>query len=40
MKPARGPKTEFFNNYCSGIPRLANYEMPNEMCEGNLLGAF
>ena len=35
MKPARGPKTEFFNNYCNGIPGLANYEMLNEVCEGN-----
>ena len=38
MKPARGPKTIFFNNYCNGIPGLANYEMPNEPCEGNFLG--
>ena len=28
MKPARGPQTEFFSNSCSGIPGLANYEMP------------
>ena len=33
MKPARGPQTRFFSNYCSGIPGLANYEMPNEVCE-------
>ena len=35
MKPARGPQTEFFSNSCSGIPGLANYEMLNEVCEGN-----
>ena len=35
MKPARGPQTKFFSNYCNGIPGLANYEMPNEVCEGN-----
>ena len=40
MKPARGPQTRFFSNYCSGIPGLANYEMPNEVCEGNFWGAF
>ena len=40
MKPARGPQTKFFSNYCSGIPGLANYEMPNEVCEGNFLGTF
>ena len=32
MKPARGPQTEFFSNSCSGIPGLANYEVPNEVC--------
>ena len=32
MKPARGPQTMFFSNYCSGIPGLANYEMPSEVC--------
>ena len=36
-KPARGPQTKFFSNYCSGIPGLANDEMPNEVCEGCLL---
>jgi hypothetical protein len=40
MKPARGPQTRFFSNYCSGIPGLANYEMLNEVCEGNFWGAF
>ena len=40
MKPARGPQTEIFSNYCSGIPGLANYEMPNEVCEGNLGGTL
>ena len=40
MKPARGPQTEFFSNSCSGIPGLANYEMPNEVCEGNFGGRF
>ncbi len=40
MKPARGPQTEFFCNYCSGIPGLANCEMPNEICEGNFWGTF
>ena len=40
MKPARGPQTDFFSNYCSGIPGLANYEMPNEVCEGNFWGTF
>ena len=40
MKPARGPQTEFFSNYCSGIPGLANYEMANEVCEGNFGGTF
>ena len=40
MKPARGPQTMFFSNYCSGIPGLANYEMPNEVCEGNFGGTF
>ena len=40
MKPARGPQTRFFSNYCSGIPGLANYEMPNEVCEGNFWGTF
>ena len=38
MKPARGPQTMFWGNYCSGIPGLANYEMPSEVCEGNLCG--
>ena len=28
MKPARGPQTTFFSNYCGGIPGLAIYEMP------------
>ena len=36
MKPARGPQTRFFSNYCNGIPGLANYEMPNEVCEGTV----
>ena len=40
MKPARGPQTEFFSNSCSGIPGLANYEMLNEVCEGNFWGTF
>ena len=40
MKPARGPQTEFFCNYCSGIPGLANYEMPNEVREGNFWERF
>ena len=40
MKPARGPQTRFFSDYCSGIPGLANYEMPNEVCEGNFWGTF
>ena len=40
MKPARGPQTEFFCNYCSGIPGLANYGMPSEKCEGNFCGPF
>ena len=40
MKPARGPQTRFFSNYCSGIPGLANYEIPNEVCEGNFGGTF
>ena len=40
MKPARGPQTKFFSNYCSGIPGLANYEMPNEVREGNFWGTF
>ena len=40
MKLARGPQTEFLSNYCSGIPELANYEMPNEVCEGNFGGTF
>ena len=40
MKLARGPQTEFFSNYCSGIPGLASYEMPNEVCEGNFLKVF
>ena len=31
---------KFFSNYCSGIPGLANYEMPNEVCEGNFWGTF
>ena len=26
------PKHNSFSNYCSGIPGLANYEMPNEVC--------
>ena len=39
-KPARGPQTEFFSNSCSGIPGLANYEMPNEVCAGNFGGMF
>ena len=38
MKPERGPQTMFFGNYCSGIPGLANYEMPSEVSEGNFLG--
>ena len=32
MKPARGPQTMFFVNYWNGIPGLANYGMPNEVC--------
>ena len=40
MKPACGAQTKFFSNYCSGIPGLANYEMPNEVCEGNFGGTF
>ena len=40
MKPARGPQTKFFSNSCSGIPGLANYEMLNEVCEGNFWGTF
>ena len=40
MKPVRGPQTEFFSNHCSGIPGLANYEMPNEVCEGNFWERF
>ena len=40
MKPARGPKQSFFSNSCSGIPGLANYEMLNEVCEGNFWGTF
>ena len=40
MKPARGPQTEFFSNYCSGIPGLAHYEMPNEVREGNFGETF
>ena len=26
------PKQSFFSNYCNGIPGLANYEMPSEVC--------
>ena len=40
MKPARGPQTMFFGNYCNGIPGLANYEMPSEVCEGKFWGHF
>ena len=40
MKPERGPQTMFFGNYCSGIPGLANYEMPSEVCEGNFWVTF
>ena len=40
MKPARGPQTKFFSNSCSGIPGLANYEMLNEVCEGNFWGTL
>ena len=40
MKPARGPQTEFCGNYFSGIPGLANYEMPSEVREGNFCGPF
>ena len=40
MKPARGPKQSFFSNYCNGIPGLANYEMPNEVCECNFGETF
>ena len=40
MKPARGPQTRFFSNYCNGIPGLANYEMLNQVCEGNFWGTF
>ena len=39
MKPARGPKTDFYNNYCNGIPGLANYEMPTK-CAKASLGTF
>ena len=35
MKPERGPQTMFWGNYCGGIPGLANYKMPSEVCEGN-----
>ena len=38
MKPARGPQTMFFGNYCNEIPGLATYEMPSEVCEGNFFG--
>ena len=38
MKPARGPQTELFSNYCNGIPGLANYEMPNDVREGHFWG--
>ena len=40
MKPARGPQTMFLGSYCSEIPGLANYEMPNAVCEGNFWGTF
>ena len=40
MKPARGSQTMFFGNYCTGIPGLANYEMPSEVCEGKFWGHF
>ena len=40
MKPARGPQTRFFSDYCSGIPGLPNYEMPHEVCEGNFWGTL
>ena len=40
IKPARGAQTKFFSNYCSGIPGLANYEMPNAVCEGNFGGTY
>ena len=33
-----GPQTMFFGNYCSGIPRPANYEMPSEVREDNFCG--
>ena len=35
------PKQSFLaSSYCSEIPGLANYEMPNEVCEGNFGGTF
>ena len=40
MKPARGPKTDFFNNYCNGIPGLANYEMPTKCAKAIFGGHF
>ena len=40
MKPARGSQTEFFSNSCNGIPGLVNYEMLNEVCEGNFWVRF
>ena len=40
MKPARGPQTTFFSNYCGGIPGLAIYEMSNEVREGRFLETF
>ena len=40
MKPARGPQTMFLGNSCTGIPGLANYEMPIEVCEGKFWDHF
>ncbi len=40
MKPARGTQKMFFGNYCSGIPGLANYEMPSDCANASFGGIF
>ena len=39
MKPARGPQTEFFSNYCHGILGLAQVGWQPAILKSRLLAA-
>ena len=39
MKPARGPQTEFFSNYCDGILGLAQVGWQPAILKSRLLAA-